>query len=173
MNGAFLLATGEKLTDRDESRRKGKARGGRVSKLKWSSSDSDGDGESSIHFLTKAAKQDVRFHGDQQTVIFLKGPLGFLWCLVIGLFRCCRHSTWGRRLALLVLELRGQDVYGWLDQTWSHFRHEQLTSNLQLYFLCDTGEAERDKWENVMYIWPYIRAGINLPQNNKVTLELI
>lgn len=95
------MATGEKLTDRDESRRKGGTLGGgRVSKLKWSSSDSDGDGdgESSIHFLTKAAKQDVGFHGDQQTVIFLKGPLGFLWCLVIGSFGCCRHSTRGRWL---------------------------------------------------------------------------
>lgn len=131
MNGGpFLLATVEKLADREESRRKGHACGGRVSELEWSSSDSDCNRDSSIHVLSKEAKQDARFHGDQQTVIFLKGLWCFLWCLVIGSFRCCRYGTWGRWLILPVLELWGQDVYASLDQTWSHFTSKQQASNL-------------------------------------------
>lgn len=101
-------------------------------KLERSSSDSDCNGDSSIHVRTKVAKQDVCFHGDQQTLIFLKGLLGFLRCSVIGSFRGCRKVTWGILLTLLVLEPWGQDVCGSLHPTWSHFRHKQPASNLQL-----------------------------------------
>lgn len=42
-------------------------------------------------FLQKRQNKILRFYGDQQTVIFLKGPVSFLQCLMIGSFRCCRQ----------------------------------------------------------------------------------
>lgn len=56
-------------------------------------SDSNCDGDGGIRVLSKVAKQDACLQGDRQTVIFLRGLLGFLQCVVIGSFGCCRHDT--------------------------------------------------------------------------------
>ncbi|MEQ2252628.1 hypothetical protein ILYODFUR_023745 [Ilyodon furcidens] len=53
--------------------------------------ESEGSGDLQHPFSYKGTKQDPRFHGDQQTVILLKGLVGFLWCSEIGSLRCCRQ----------------------------------------------------------------------------------
>lgn len=86
----------------------------------------------SIHALTKTAKQDRRFHGDWQTVIFLKGPLSVQWCLTIGSFRCCRHSTRGRWLTLLALRAARPAC---VRLTGPDLKSHQTQTHLQLFYM--------------------------------------